>query len=114
MNADRRRGLLAGAQDAQAAPGAYPAIRLRRNRRDAWTRRLVAETALGVDDLIWPIFVIEGSDEERAVASMPGQVRVSIDRVARHVERAVKLGVPAVAIFPATPPEAKEPRAARR
>ena len=108
MNADRRQGAPAIAQEAPAAPGAYPTIRLRRNRRDAWTRRLVAENALTVDDLIWPIFVIEGRDEERAVASMPGQVRVTIDRVARHVERAVRLGVPAVAIFPATPPEAKD------
>ena len=108
MNADRRRGAPAVTPDAPAVPGAYPTIRLRRNRRDAWTRRLVAENALTVDDLIWPIFVIEGRDEERAVASMPGQVRVTIDRVAKHVERAVRLGVPAVAIFPATPPEAKD------
>lgn len=81
---------------------------MRRNRRDAWTRRLVAENTLSVDDLIWPIFVIEGSNEERPVASMPGQVRVTVDRVAKHVERAAKLGVPAIAIFPATPPEAKD------
>jgi porphobilinogen synthase len=81
---------------------------MRRNRRDAWTRRLVAETRLSVDDLIWPIFVIEGSREERPVASMPGQKRVTVDLVAKHVEKAVRLGVPAVAIFPATPPEAKD------
>jgi porphobilinogen synthase len=81
---------------------------MRRNRRDAWTRRLVAENSLSVDDLIWPIFVVEGRDEERPVASMPGQVRVTIDRVAKHVEEAVRLGVPAIAIFPATPAEAKD------
>lgn len=107
MNADRRQGASL-ALTAPAAPGAYPAVRMRRNRRDAWTRRLVAENVLTVDDLIWPIFVIEGTNEERPVASMPGQVRVTMDRVARHVERAAKLGIPAIAIFPATPAEAKD------
>lgn len=107
MNADRRQGA-PFMTEAPAAAGAYPAVRMRRNRRDAWTRRLVAENALSTDDLIWPIFVIEGDGEERPVASMPGQSRVTVDRVARHVERAVRLGVPAVAIFPATPPEAKD------
>jgi porphobilinogen synthase len=107
MNADRRQSAPFLAE-APAAQGAYPAVRLRRNRRDAWTRRLVAENTLSVDDLIWPIFVIEGRDEERPVASMPGQVRVTVDRVAKHVEQAARLGVPAIAIFPATPPEAKD------
>ena len=111
MNADRRTELgrveLRG-EAPPAAPGAYPTVRMRRNRRDAWTRRLVAETVLTVDDLIWPIFVIEGTKEERPVASMPGVVRVTIDRVAGHVEAAAKLGIPAIAIFPATPPERKD------
>ncbi len=62
--------------------GSFPTTRMRRNRTDAWTRRLVAENKLSVDDLIWPIFVIEGTNEERPVASMPGQVRVTVDRVA--------------------------------
>jgi len=109
MNADRRLGLGHASVAAEAAaPGAFPAIRMRRNRRDAWTRRLVAENTLSVDDLIWPIFVIEGSNEERPVASMPGQTRVTVDRVAKHVERAATLGIPAIAIFPATPVEAKD------
>jgi len=90
----------AGAAREVLAPGAFPTVRMRRNRRDAWTRRLVAENTLTVDDLIWPIFVIEGSGEARPVASMPGVVRVTIDRVAAHVEQAAKLGIPAVAIFP--------------
>jgi len=107
MNADRRQGA-PFAIEAPDTPGAYPTVRMRRNRRDAWTRRLVAENTLSTDDLIWPIFVIEGTNEERPVASMPGQVRVTVDRVARHVEQAAKLGVPAIAIFPATPPEAKD------
>ncbi|NMJ39775.1 porphobilinogen synthase [Roseomonas sp. JC162] len=107
MNADRRQGLPFAAE-ASDALGAYPTVRMRRNRRDAWTRRLVAENSLSVDDLIWPIFVIEGTNEERAVGSMPGQTRVTVDRLAPHVEKAARLGVPALAIFPATPPEAKD------
>ena len=107
MNADRRQGLPFAAE-APDRLGAYPAVRMRRNRRDAWTRRLVAENTLTTDDLIWPIFVIEGTNEERAVASMPGQVRVTVDRLAKHVEKAVRLGVPALALFPVTPPEAKD------
>ena len=85
--------------------GAFPRLRMRRNRRDAWTRRLVAETALSVDDLIWPIFVMEGEGRTSEVASMPGVVRVTLDRLAGHVEAAASLGIPAVAIFPMTPPE---------
>ena len=89
------------------ALGAFPATRMRRNRRDAWTRRLNAENTLTVDDLIWPIFVREGEGQTTDVASMPGVVRVSIDRLAGHVERAARLGIPAIAIFPMTPPELK-------
>jgi len=83
--------------------GAFPATRMRRNRTDEWTRRLVAENRLSVDDLIWPVFVIEGSGLTSEVASMPGVVRVTLDRLLAHVEPAVKLGIPAVALFPATP-----------
>jgi porphobilinogen synthase len=107
MNADRRQGA-PFTIDAPAAAGTYPAVRMRRNRRDGWTRRLVAENTLSVDDLIWPIFVIEGSGEERPVASMPGQTRVTVDRLAAHVEKAAKLGIPALAIFPVTPSDAKD------
>jgi porphobilinogen synthase len=88
--------------------GRFPTTRLRRNRRDAWTRRLVAETTLSVDDLIWPIFVIEGSGTTTEVASMPGVSRVTVDRLAQHVAPAARLGIPAVALFPATPPSAKD------
>jgi porphobilinogen synthase len=88
--------------------GRFPTTRPRRNRRDAWTRRLVAETALSVDDLIWPVFVMEGEGRTSEVASMPGVVRVTLDRLAAHVERAVALGIPAVALFPMTPPERKD------
>ncbi len=89
--------------------GRFPGTRLRRNRFDDATRRLVAENHLSVDDLIWPIFVLEGGGVEQAVASMPGVVRVSVDRVAGHVEEAASLGIPAVALFPATPFELRDP-----
>src|SRR6195952_1113560 len=89
--------------------GRFPNTRMRRNRTDAWTRRLVAETKLSVDDLIWPIFLIEGRNTETEVSSMPGVLRVTLDRVAQHVETAAKLGIPAVALFPATPTGKKDP-----
>ena len=90
----------------RAAP--YPAGRPRRLRRDGWTRRLVAEHRLCVDDLIWPIFVIEGSGLTVPVAAMPGVDRVTLDRLEGHVAEAARLGIPAVALFPATPAERKD------
>ena len=87
---------------------AFPRLRMRRNRRDAWTRRLVAENALSVDDLIWPVFVMDGAGRTSEVASMPGVVRVTVDRLAAHVAPAADLGLPAVAIFPMTPPDKKD------
>ncbi|WP_158800949.1 MULTISPECIES: porphobilinogen synthase [unclassified Acidisoma] len=85
----------------------FPQTRLRRLRQEGWARRLVSENHLSVDDLIWPIFVREGQGEVEDVATMPGVQRVTIDRLAGHVEGAVKLGIPAIAIFPATPRERK-------
>jgi len=89
----------------RAAP--FPAGRPRRNRFDRFTRRLVAENTLSVDDLIWPVFVIEGSGLTVPVAAMPGVDRVSLDRLPGHVEAAVALGIPAIALFPATPADKK-------
>ncbi|HQT74076.1 MAG TPA: porphobilinogen synthase, partial [Acidiphilium sp.] len=89
--------------------GSFPTTRLRRNRRDGWTRRMVAETTLSVDNLIWPIFVRAGDGEPTPVATMPGVLRVGLDRLAAHVEPAARLGIPAIALFPATPPELKNP-----
>jgi porphobilinogen synthase len=83
--------------------GAYPATRLRRNRREDWRRRLVAEHRLSVDDLIWPIFIIDGHDQSIEVAAMPGVTRVTIDRLEAHVAPAADLGIPAIALFPVTP-----------
>jgi len=87
--------------------GAFPAIRPRRNRYDAWTRRLVAENRLSVDDLIWPIFVMEGRETVTEVGSMPGVQRVTLDRLEAHVAPAAELGIPALALFPVTPVEKK-------
>ena len=88
--------------------GRFPTTRLRRNRTDAWTRRLVAETRLSVDDLIWPVFIVEGQGLVSEVASMPGVARVSIDRLAAHAEQAARLDIPALALFPATPAGKKD------
>ena len=85
----------------------FPHTRLRRLRRDAFSRALVRETDLLPSDLILPVFVHEGCDRSEAVPSMPGVERVSIDRLLRLAGEAVALGVPALALFPVTPPEAK-------
>ena len=74
--------------------------RLRRMRKADWSRRLVQETRLTVDDLIWPVFVVEGENRREEVAAMPGVTRLSVDLLAREAERAAKLGIPAIATFP--------------
>jgi porphobilinogen synthase len=84
-----------------AAP--FPATRLRRNRRDPWSRRLVAEHRLDTADLIWPVFVLEGRERREPVTSMPGVERLSIDLLLIAVREAAALGIPAVALFPVTP-----------
>ncbi len=81
--------------------GQYPATRMRRNRMTSFSRRLVAETTLSVDDLIWPMFVIEGSDSAEPVDSMPGVERHTIDRLVAQAGIAVELRIPVIAIFPA-------------
>lgn len=81
-------------------PGAYPAVRLRRTRAAAWIRSLVAETSLSPADLIYPVFVLDGEGRHEAVPSMPGIERRSIDLLLEHLETAVALGIPAVALFP--------------
>ncbi|TCH98047.1 porphobilinogen synthase [Roseococcus sp. SYP-B2431] len=88
--------------------GSFPNTRMRRNRRDAWTRKLTAENRLTPADLIWPIFLTDGVDKVVPVESMPGIVRVSVDRAAEHVAEAVELGIPAVALFPYTPVEERD------
>ncbi|MCW2237077.1 porphobilinogen synthase [Azospirillum canadense] len=91
---------------------AFPRTRLRRNRVDAWTRRLVAEHTLTVDDLIWPVFVIEGENRREPVASMPGVERLTIDLLIEAVGEAGNLGIPCVALFPVVGSEGKSEDAA--
>jgi porphobilinogen synthase len=74
--------------------------RLRRMRKANWSRRLVRENHLSVDDLIWPIFLIEGENRKESVDAMPGVFRYSVDMAVREAERAAKLGIPAIATFP--------------
>jgi porphobilinogen synthase len=88
-------------------PGSYPAIRKRRMRRDEFSRRLMREAHLSADDLIYPMFVLEGQGRRQAVESMPGIERLSIDLLAQTAEELLGLGVPAIALFPVTPAEKK-------
>ena len=83
--------------------------RPRRNRQTEWSRRLVRETVLTANDLIWPIFIIEGENRTEAVNSMPGIERVSIDGAVRAAEKAAKLGIPAIALFPNTDADLRDP-----
>lgn len=78
----------------------FPQKRMRRNRRDDFSRRLVRENHLRPDDLIYPVFVLDGSNREEKVASMPGVVRQSIDLLLFQAEKCLRLGIPALAIFP--------------
>ena len=85
----------------------FPAIRMRRLRQTGFIRRLVSETKLSVDDLIYPIFVCPGNNTTEAVETMPGIKRLSVDLLAREAEQLASLGIPAVAVFPVTPSELK-------
>ena len=90
----------------------FPLTRMRRNRRDDWSRRLVSENRLTVDDLIWPVFVVEGTGVRQEIASMPGVTRVSIDLLVEEARRAADLGIPAIAVFPSVAASLKTPDAA--
>jgi len=87
--------------------GPFPRTRMRRMRRDAFSRRLMRETHLTPDDLIYPIFVLEGRGEREPVASMPGIERLSIDQLVEEASQIKSLGIPAMALFPVTPSNAK-------
>jgi porphobilinogen synthase len=91
--------------------GSFPGRRMRRNRRDDFSRRLVRENVLTVDDLIYPVFVIDGENRREAVASMPGVERVTPDLLLSVAERCVALGVPAIALFPVINQSLKTPLA---
>ncbi|MDX5364341.1 MAG: porphobilinogen synthase [Pseudazoarcus pumilus] len=90
---------------------AFPATRMRRMRRDDFSRRLMREHRLTADDLIYPVFVLDGEDRVEAVPSMPGVERMSIDRLLKVAAEAVELGVPAIALFPVIDAAGKTPDA---
>ncbi|MEZ5829195.1 MAG: porphobilinogen synthase [Hyphomicrobiales bacterium] len=92
------------------APG-YPATRLRRNRRTDWSRRLTRETTLTVDDLIWPIFLVDGDGKRSPISAMPGVDRLTIDHAVEAAEHAVTLGLPAIVLFPNTDPSLRDEQA---
>ncbi|MBX3272591.1 MAG: porphobilinogen synthase [Sandaracinaceae bacterium] len=89
--------------------GPFPRTRLRRTRRHDWSRRLVREHALSVDDLIWPCFVREGHGERTEIASMPGVARLTVDLLVEAAQEAAELKIPAIAVFPVTDPKDKSP-----
>jgi porphobilinogen synthase len=91
-----------------ASPSLDLVVRPRRNRKSEWARRLIRENVLTTDDLIWPIFVIDGDNKRAPVASMPGVERLSVDQVVRAAERAVKLDIPCIALFPFTDPSLRD------
>ena len=91
--------------------GVFPGTRMRRMRRDSFSRRLMSEHTLTANDLIYPVFVLEGTGRTEAVASMPGVERMSLDRLLPVAERALKLGVPALALFPVVDGSKKTPGA---
>ena len=83
-------------------------VRMRRNRRSEWARRMVREHVLATDDLIWPLFVMDGHNARMPVPSMPGVERLSVDQVVREAGRAAKLSIPCIALFPYTDPKLRD------
>ena len=90
--------------------GSYPKVRLRRNRKAEWSRRLVSESSLSTNDLIWPIFIREGKNIKESIKSMPGVYRHSLDKVEDLVEKAINKKIPMIALFPYTPISKKNSR----
>lgn len=91
--------------------GQFPEVRMRRRRQNDWSRRLVRENTLTADDLVWPIFIVEGENQKQAIASMPNIYRYSLDRLVDVVGEAVELGIPAIELFPYTDDSLKTPLA---
>jgi len=88
--------------------GKYPSLRLRRTRKYNWSRKLVQENNLSSNDLIYPIFLIEGKNKKQAIKSMPGVYRYSIDQLGKIVNTVIKHKIPMVALFPSTPNNKKD------
>ena len=106
-NHDHKDGINTRPRARLESIGEYPRVRLRRNRAFGWVRRLVAENRLAADDLIWPVFVHDGTKARDPVAAMPGVFRLSIEALVDAAGEAAELGVPAIALFPVVPPELK-------
>jgi porphobilinogen synthase len=92
---------------AKASPLDLP-VRPRRNRKAEWVRRMVREHVLTTDDLIWPLFLVDGTHQRTPVPSMPGVERLSVDEAVREAERAAKLAIPCLALFPYTDPQLRD------
>ena len=93
--------------DKSSGTGLFPSTRMRRMRRDAFTRRLMRENQLGCEDLIYPVFVLDGEQQRETVTSMPGVERLSIDELLKEATEIHALGIPAIALFPVTPASGK-------
>src|SRR5262245_29941655 len=93
---------------ARPSPGLDLTTRPRRNRRADWARRMVCESVLTTNDLIWPMFITDGSNARTPVPSMPGVERLTLDHVVREAERAAKLSIPCIALFPYTDPNLRD------
>ncbi|WP_439375618.1 porphobilinogen synthase [Bradyrhizobium sp. DASA03120] len=91
-----------------ASPALDLTVRPRRNRKAEWARRMVRENVLTTDDLIWPLFLIDGNNKREQVASMPGVDRLSVDQAVREAERAMELTIPCIALFPYTDPSLRD------
>ncbi|WP_027573687.1 porphobilinogen synthase [Bradyrhizobium sp. WSM1743] len=91
-----------------ASPALDLTVRPRRNRKAEWARRMVRENVLTTDNLIWPLFLIDGQNKREQVASMPGIDRLSVDQAVREAERAMKLTIPCIALFPYTDPSLRD------
>jgi len=107
---EHKIGFLPGEPDSSVSPHTPLDLptRMRRNRRSEWARRLVRENVVTADDLIWPIFVMDGDNARAAVASMPGVERLSVDQAVREAERAARLDIPCIALFPYTDPSLRD------
>jgi porphobilinogen synthase len=108
---ERKIGFVPVEPEAREAHDARPldlALRMRRNRRSEWARRMVREHKLTTDDLIWPLFVMDGDKSRSPVPSMPGVERLSVDEMLREAERAANLTIPCIALFPYTDPKLRD------
>ncbi len=89
--------------------GSFPSVRMRRMRRDDFSRRLMRETVLTADDLIYPVFILDGKKRTQKVSSMPGVERLTVDRLLPVAEQCLKFGIPVIALFPVIEPRLKAP-----